>query len=196
MTGGQKNTTSCLPDPDEIAGSRGAHNSILADQQLLDAISSTDLGDLGDDLRVVITAITTNDEEGVLHTLRDRQQNAGDERFRVVILLEDLDLLAKARTEGQISSNHNGGVASNLRSGLLVGERGDRDRLDGHDEGQLSERGERCKGEKEKRGEVHRLVALGRGVMCLCQFMSLQYYLPRPCTSILYFVCLLSYLFD
>lgn len=84
-----------------------------------------------------------------------------------MILLEDLDLLAKARTEGQISSNHNDGVASNLRSGLLVGERGERDRLDGHDEGQLNERGERCKGKKEKRGEVHRLVALGRGVMCL-----------------------------
>jgi hypothetical protein len=73
---------------------------MLADQQLLDAIGGTDLCDLGDDLRVVVTAITANDKEGVLDTLGDRQENASNEGFRVVSLLKDLDLLAKTGAGG------------------------------------------------------------------------------------------------
>lgn len=78
---------------------------MLSNQQLLHAISGTDLCDLGDDLRVVVTAIATNDEEGTLNTLGDRQKNTSNERFRVVGLLEDLDLLAKAGAGSKLASS-------------------------------------------------------------------------------------------
>jgi hypothetical protein len=44
---------------------------MLSNQELLHAISGTDLCDLGDNLRVVVTAVATNDEEGALNTLWD-----------------------------------------------------------------------------------------------------------------------------
>lgn len=100
MTSSQEDTTSGLSHADQVAGSWGTHNAILADQQLLDAVGGTDLGDLGDDLRVVVTAIATNDEERVLDTLGDGQENAGDEGLGVMSLLKDLDLLAEAGAGG------------------------------------------------------------------------------------------------
>lgn len=96
MAGSQEDTSSCLPHTNEVASSRGAHNSMLSNQDLLNAIGGTDLCDLGDDLGVVVTAIATNDEEGTLNTLGNRQENTSNEGLRVVVLLEDLDLLAKA----------------------------------------------------------------------------------------------------
>lgn len=71
MTGSQEDTTSCLPHTNEVASSRGAHNTMLSNQELLHAIGGTDLCDLGDDLGVVVTAIATNDEEGTFNTLGD-----------------------------------------------------------------------------------------------------------------------------
>jgi hypothetical protein len=103
MTGSQENTTSCLSHTDEITRRGSAHNAMLADQQLLDAIGGTDLCDLGDHLRVVVTAITTNDKERVLDTLGDRQEDAGDKGFGVVSLLKDLDLLAKTGAGGGLA---------------------------------------------------------------------------------------------
>lgn len=71
MTGSQEDTASCLPHTNEVASSRGTHNAMLSNQELLHAIGGTDLCDLGDDLGVVVTAIATNDEEGTLNTLGD-----------------------------------------------------------------------------------------------------------------------------
>ena len=98
VTGGEQDTTGSLPDPDDMASSRCAEDTILADQELLDAVGSTDLGDLLCDLRVPVATITTDNEESVLSALRNRLEDADDERFGVVLLLEDLDLLAKTRT--------------------------------------------------------------------------------------------------
>lgn len=103
VTGSQEDTTGCLPHTNEVASSRGTHDAILSNQELLHAISGTDLCDLGDDLGVVVTAIATNDEEGTLSTFGDRQEDASDEGFRVVGLLEDLDLLAKAGARGRLA---------------------------------------------------------------------------------------------
>lgn len=97
MTGRQQNTTGSLSHTDQVAGGGGTENAILADQELLDAVGSTDLGNLLDNLGVVIATITTDDKESSLSTLRDGEQDAGDESFGVVGLLEDLDLLAKTR---------------------------------------------------------------------------------------------------
>lgn len=111
MAGSQEDTTGCLPHANEVASSRSAHNAILSNQQLLHAIGGTDLCDLGDDLGVVVTAIATNDEERTLNTLGDRQKDTSNEGFRVVFLLEDLDLLAKA------------GAGSKLAGSSIAGQR-------------------------------------------------------------------------
>lgn len=98
MTGSQQDTTSSLTHTDHIASGRGAQDTVLADQQLLHAVGSADLRDQLDDLGVVVTAITTNDQEGALSTLRDGKEDASDEGFGVVGLLEDGDLLTETRT--------------------------------------------------------------------------------------------------
>lgn len=95
VAGSQQNATGGLPYTDKITGSGGAQDAVLADKELLDAISGTDLSDLLDGLRVIVTAVATNDEEGVLGTFRDGEEDAGDKGFGVVGLLEDLDLLTK-----------------------------------------------------------------------------------------------------
>jgi hypothetical protein len=78
-----------------VAGGRGGHDAVLADQELLDAVCGTDLcNDLGD-LGVVVAAITANDERGALGTFGDGVEDGGNEVLGVVGLLEDLDLLAK-----------------------------------------------------------------------------------------------------
>jgi hypothetical protein len=97
VTGSQQDTTSSLSHADQVARSRSTEDAILADQELLDAIGSTDFGNLLDNLRIVVATITTDDKESSLSTLRDGEQDAGDESFGVVGLLEDLDLFAKTR---------------------------------------------------------------------------------------------------
>ena len=99
MTGSQQNTPRGLAHANQVASGRGTHDTVLADQQLLDAIGGGDLGNLVDHYIVVETTITTNDEERALDTLGNGQENTGDEGFGVVGLLEDLDLLAETRTE-------------------------------------------------------------------------------------------------
>jgi hypothetical protein len=84
VTGSQQDTTGSLSHTDQVAGGGGTEDAILADQELLDAIRSTDFGNLLDNLGVVVA-------------LRDGKQDAGDESFGVVGLLEDLDPLAKTR---------------------------------------------------------------------------------------------------
>lgn len=95
VTGRQEDTTGGLALADEVAGSGGGEDAILADQQLLDTISGTDFGNLLDDLGVVVAAIATDDEESALSALGDGEDDASNEGFGVVGLLEDLDLLTK-----------------------------------------------------------------------------------------------------
>lgn len=80
-----------------MTGSRRAHDAILTDQELLDAIGSTNLGNDLSNLWVPEATITANDEERALDTLGDRLEDAGDKGLGVVLLLEDLDLLAQTR---------------------------------------------------------------------------------------------------
>lgn len=113
MTGSQQDTTSSLAHANQVTSRRSAENAILADQQLLDAVGRADLGNLGDHLAVVVATITTNDQESILGTLGNRQENTGDEGLGVVGLLEDLDLLAKTRTGGAISKAIEGKITIN-----------------------------------------------------------------------------------
>lgn len=63
VAGSQQDTTSGLAYTDDVASSWCAEDAILTDQQLLDTVGGTDLGDQLGDLRVPVTAITTNDKD-------------------------------------------------------------------------------------------------------------------------------------
>lgn len=100
MTGGQKDTSSSLPYPDDMTGSGSAENAILANQELLDSVCSTNLGDELCDLGIPVATVTTDNEESSLDAFRDGLKNAGNECLGVVLLLEDLDFLTETRTAG------------------------------------------------------------------------------------------------
>jgi hypothetical protein len=111
----------------------------LANDELLDAVCGTNLCNGLGDLGVPVTTVTTNDEGRALDTFRDGEKDAGDKRLGVVLLLEDLDLLAKTRTDEIVSDWVKGNGASEVggrqdsRSGLLVLERLEGNSLDSHD---------------------------------------------------------------
>lgn len=81
VAGSQEDTARCLSDSDEMAGRGRAHDAILADQQLLDTVRSTNLGNGLGDFRVPVAAITAHDEERALDTLGDGLEDAGDKRL-------------------------------------------------------------------------------------------------------------------
>lgn len=105
----------------------------MANNQLLHSIGGTDLDDLLDGVRVVVTTVATDDEESVLGAFGDGEEGAGDEGLGVVLLLEDLDLLSQARA-GQVSDTGNIRKTKGIdvRSGLLVAEGLDGNGLDRH----------------------------------------------------------------
>lgn len=96
MAGSEENSTGGLSLPDDVAGRRCAENAITAHEDLLHAIRGSNLGDQLDDLGVVVTAVTANDEEGIFGAFGNGLEEGCDEVLGVVLLLEDLDLLAEA----------------------------------------------------------------------------------------------------
>ena len=62
-----------------MRGSGGTEDAILADDELLDAVSGTNLCNGLGDLGVPVATVTTNDESGVLDTLGNGKENAGNE---------------------------------------------------------------------------------------------------------------------
>lgn len=63
MAGGEQNTARSLSQSDDMTGCRCGENAVLTDEELLDAIRSTDLGDQLDDLWIPEATITADDEE-------------------------------------------------------------------------------------------------------------------------------------
>ena len=105
MTSCEEDTTGGLLDADQVAGGGCGEDTILTDQELLHAVCRANLCDNLGDLWVPVPAITANDEEGVLCAFWDGLDNRSDEVLGVVLLLEDLDLLAKARAVDRVSAN-------------------------------------------------------------------------------------------
>jgi hypothetical protein len=101
VAGRQQDAAGSFPYPNDVAGCGCAEDAILTDKQLLDTVGGTNLGNQLSNLGVPVAAITANDEDGAVDALRNGLKDAGDEGFRVVVLLEDLDLLTQARTVGQ-----------------------------------------------------------------------------------------------
>lgn len=137
-----------------MACSGSGQDTVLTDEQLLDAVCGTNLGNQLDDLGVPVAAITTNDEERscinlstiasarcgwtarlTLNALRNGEQDAGNESLAVVGLLENSDLLAKTRAVDKLAGAKalRELAASHLRARLLVLERLELDSLDVHD---------------------------------------------------------------
>lgn len=95
MTGGEEDASSSLPLANDMTGSRSGKNAVLADQELLDTIGSTDLGNQLNDFGVVEATIAADDEESTLGTLWYGEEDGCDESLAVVWLLENGDLLTK-----------------------------------------------------------------------------------------------------
>ena len=96
VTGREQYTTRSLSLPDDVTSSWCAQYTILPDQQLLDSVCSTNLGDQLHHFRVVVSSISSYNKEATFCTFRDGEDDAGDERLAVVRLLEDGDLLSKS----------------------------------------------------------------------------------------------------
>ncbi len=100
MRCGQENSASGLSLADNVRCSWSAENAILADQQLLDTIRSSNLSNELDNFWVPVSSITTNDEESSLSSLRDSEEDRCDKGLGVVWLLENSDLLSQSRSSG------------------------------------------------------------------------------------------------
>ena len=79
MRSGQQDTTSGLANADDVRGSRGTEDTILANDKLLDTVCGTNLCNGLGDLGVPVTTVTTDDESRVLDTLGDGEENASNE---------------------------------------------------------------------------------------------------------------------
>ena len=95
MTSSQKDASCGTSFPNDMARCGCGEDAILSDQELLDAVSCTNLGYQLHDLWIVVSSISANDQEAVFDTFGYRKQDAGDKRLAVMGLLEDLDLLSK-----------------------------------------------------------------------------------------------------
>lgn len=103
MRSSKKDTTSCLALADDVRGSWSRKDTVLADEKLLDTVCGTNLGNQLNDLWVPVASITTDDQEGVLNTFWNREEDGGNERLGVVLLLEHNDLLTKTRATGALA---------------------------------------------------------------------------------------------
>ena len=99
MAGSEKNTTRSISLSNDMACSRCTQNSILSDQQLLYAVGRSNLGNQLHHFWVVVSPISSNDQEAALNAFGNRQKDTGDEGFAIVLLLEDGDFFAKARSK-------------------------------------------------------------------------------------------------
>lgn len=71
VAGGQQDATGGFPYPDDMARSRSAEDAVLADDKLLDAICSANLGDQLCDLGVPVASVTADDQSRAFNALGD-----------------------------------------------------------------------------------------------------------------------------
>lgn len=63
MASSQEDTSGSLAQTDDMTGSRGGKDAVLADDELLDPVGGTNLGNKLDDLGVPVSAVTTNNKK-------------------------------------------------------------------------------------------------------------------------------------
>lgn len=96
--GSQQDSSSRTSLADDVRSSRSRQDSVLTNEDLLHSVRGCNLGDNLDSLGVVVTSVSTNNEESTLSSLRDRLEKGGDEGLGVVRRLERFDLLTETRT--------------------------------------------------------------------------------------------------
>lgn len=77
---------------------------MLSDNELLDAISRTNLRNQLHNFGIVVAAITTNNQEGALYTFWNGEQNGSYEGLGIVWLLKDRDLFSQPRRTLELPS--------------------------------------------------------------------------------------------
>lgn len=108
MTSREQDTTGGLPRPNDMGDSGRREDTVLADDEVGDAVPRCDLDDLLDALGGVETPVSTDDESRTLRARGgDPFEDGLDEVLRVVLLLEDYDSVQ--REEGEISDAELGG---------------------------------------------------------------------------------------
>lgn len=73
VTGGEENAAGSVHLANDVAGSRSAHDPIVAKDKFFDAVSSTNFDDQLHNIRVVEAAIAADDQKGAIDTFRDGQ---------------------------------------------------------------------------------------------------------------------------
>lgn len=126
-----------------MTGSGCREDAILSDQKLLHPVCCTDLGYQLHHLWIVVSSISTDDEEASLYAFWNREEDAGDEGFAIIGLLEDFDLLSKTGPGRKSAWSFNSyqwmlmksqwQERDSLRSRFLVRERLQGYCLDAHD---------------------------------------------------------------
>jgi hypothetical protein len=126
VAGSQEDATSGFALPNDMASCRSAQNTVLSDQELLDAIRSTDLRNQLHDLGVPVSAITANHQEAAFDAFRDREKDTRDKRLAVMRLLENNNLFPQTRPAQSSACVEEGAGAVmaglHARSRLLVGK--------------------------------------------------------------------------
>lgn len=69
MAGSKEDTARGIAFPNNVAGSRGTQNAILSDQQFFHSVCSSDLGNQLHCFRVVVTPISSDNQETALDAL-------------------------------------------------------------------------------------------------------------------------------
>jgi hypothetical protein len=72
VTGCEENAASGFTQADDMASCGGREDAVLADEELLDAVGSTNLGDQLDNLWVPVPTITTDYEERACRTCQTK----------------------------------------------------------------------------------------------------------------------------
>jgi len=115
VTGSQKNTTSSLAFPNDMGSCRSTQDASLTDQQLLDTVCSSNFGNQLHNLWVPVSSITTNNQEAILDSFWDREEDAGHKGLAIVRLLEDDDLLPQTRAVHLLFLNFSTLVGGEMR---------------------------------------------------------------------------------
>lgn len=96
MARSKQNTARGVPLSNDVTRSRRAQDTILSDQELLDAICRPNLGNQLYNFGVVVSPISSNHKKAALDALGNRQKDTRDEGLAIVGLLKDGDFLAKS----------------------------------------------------------------------------------------------------
>ena len=79
MAGCKQDTACGVSLSNDVTRSRRTQNTILSDQELLDAVSRSNLGNQLYNLGVVVSPISSDDKKAALDALGNRQKDASDE---------------------------------------------------------------------------------------------------------------------